>query len=426
LTVLVPVLAVFLVWTGPAPAVNAATTTKLYAANIVGPDPLHPHDVAAGASAAFTLTLTNEASQQALGSANVTPPSGFTLVSVTPVGTVAGNVVQLRNLALQPGQSTSVTIQANVPCTGGTYVWEAQAKQSNDFNGPPGNAFTLDASASNLTTTVDGSCHLNFAGQPTDAQVNATITTQPFNTPPGGPVQVEVLDGNNVRITSSTATITLQIDPASPNPAPGATLSGGSSVTQGAVAGVASFSTLSINVHGVYDLLATSPGITSAASATFDIWDSVASCQPGQTCTGTVSTSNSQTSQVSGTSSTSGFLLESLGEDTLSCGDTFNHAPSVTTVSERNFSSSAPKTVVVTIAKQVVQLTPNNGAASYAVCYSSSTPFTDVNGNTVTTGLLPGCKANAVVPPCVASITKDQAGEVVETVTVPSGDPFIW
>jgi hypothetical protein len=426
LMALAPVVAILLMWTGPARGANASTTTKPYAANVTGPDPLHPHDVAAGASAAFTFTLTNEASPQQLGSANVTPPSGFTVIGVTPSTTVIGNVVHLRNLALQPGQSTSVTIQVNVPCTSGTYIWQTQAKQANDFQGPSGNDFTLDTSASSLMTTVGGNCHLNFLSQPTDAQVNATITAQPFNTPPGGPVQVEVLDGNNARITSSTGAITLQIGPTSPNSAAGATLSGAGSVTQNATAGLASFATLSINLHGAYNLLATSPGIISTTSAVFDIWDSVATCQPGQQCTDTVSNTDSQTSQVTGTSATTGFLLASLGQDALSCGDTFNHAPGVTTVSELNFSSSAPKTVVVTIAKQVVQQTPNNGASFYAVCYSSPTPFTDVNGNIVTTGLLPKCKANALVAPCVKSITKDNAGEIVETVTVPSGDPFIW
>ena len=82
--------------------------------------------------------------------------------------------------------------------------------------------------------------------------------------------------------------------------------------------------------------------------------------------------------------------------------------------------------VVVTIAKQAVQQTPNNGASFYAVCYSSATPFTDVNGNSVTTGLLPTCKSTALVPPCVNSITKDNGGQIVETISVPAGDPFIW
>ena len=66
--------------------------------------------------------------------------------------------------------------------------------------------------------------------------------------------------------------------------------------------------------------------------------------------------------------------------------------------------------------------TPNNGAAFYQVCYSSDTAFVNRSGNVVNTGLLPDCNA-ATPPPCVVSITKDKAGQIVEKVSVPSGDP---
>jgi len=407
-------------------AANAATTTKPYSINITTPDPLHPHDVGAGSSTSFTATLVNEANPQSLGSANITAPPGFTVTGASPgnIATVAGNVVQLRNLGIPPGQSVAVTIQATAPCTAGTELWQSQAKQSNDFNGPPGNAFVIDSTNTNLTTTVDGGCQLNFVTQPTDAVVKSTISTSPFNTPPGGPVQVEVLDGNGVRVTSSTVAITLAIGADSPNPAPGALLSGATSVTQNAVTGVASFSTLSVNLHGDYDLSATSPGITSATSNVFSIWDVATACTAGKTCTATINQTNSMSTSASGTSSTDGFLLESLGEGTLTCGDNFHHAPSVTTLSERNFTSLSTKTVVLQIDKTVVQQQgPNNGVSFYQVCYSSGTPFTDRYGNTTTLGLLPDCTSQSPTPPCVASKTKDKAGDVIETLTLPGGDP---
>src|SRR5438105_2527277 len=91
---------------------SAATTTKPFAVTIA------PSQVAGGSTTAFTVALTNEASPQQLGSANVTPPAGFTIVSAAPASlvTVVNGTAQLRNLAVQPGQSTNVTITATAPC----------------------------------------------------------------------------------------------------------------------------------------------------------------------------------------------------------------------------------------------------------------------------------------------------------------------
>jgi hypothetical protein len=65
----------------------------------------------------------------------------------------------------------------------------------------------------------------------------------------------------------------------------------------------------------------------------------------------------------------------------------------------------------------------NNGAAFYQVCYESPTAFKDRFNNTVNLGWLPDCKNVSNVPPCVQSITKDNAGNVLEKVLLPPGDP---
>jgi hypothetical protein len=111
-------------------------------------------------SATFSVSLTNLASPQQLGSANITVPAAFTGVSIAdPAGpataTANGNVVQLRDADVAPGSSIVLSVTATVPSPcGATYTWSVVAKQANDFNGPPGNDLTLDPSTSSLTTNV--------------------------------------------------------------------------------------------------------------------------------------------------------------------------------------------------------------------------------------------------------------------------------
>ena len=102
-----------------------------------------------------TATFVNENAHQRLGSADLTAPSGYSLSSATASqgsATVAGNVVKLRNLALMPGQSLTVTIQM-MSSTCSTSTWTVQAKQANNFHGR-GNNLTLDTAHSNLNTAV--------------------------------------------------------------------------------------------------------------------------------------------------------------------------------------------------------------------------------------------------------------------------------
>jgi hypothetical protein len=413
-------------------AAGADTTSKPYTANIT------PHVVAGGSTTSFTATLVNETSTQQLGSADITAPSGFVVTNAS-AGTFTSSAVRLRDLSLPPGGTKIVTITAEVPCSASVSSWQVIAKQSNNFSGPPGNNLSLRASGSDLTVTVVGACHLNFATQPADAVKGSTITTTPFNSPTGGAVQVEVLDGNNNRVTSSTAAISVALDPTSPNPAPGAVLSG--TLTTNAVAGVASFSNLSINLHGVYKLRATSTGLTSATSAAaFTIWDSVAACPVGGSCQPlTVADGKNFSATFSGSGSTTpGFLMLSVGQDapaTLDCGDSYNHAPVVTNGSMYQFNSTAPKTMVGRIDKSIVQQTPNNGAAFYQVCFESDKPFTSRDGTLMTPdpssgvagpALLPDCKAVQNKPPCVQSITKNNSGDIVITILLPADDPQRW
>lgn len=402
---------------------SAAPEHKTYTADIT------PHTVAAGASENFTATLVNTSTQQQLGSADITPPPGFTLTAVVsqpevdgaPQGTavVDQNVLQLRDLSAPPEATVTVTFTAEVPCTADPGIeWEITAKQANDFHGPPGNDLTLDTESSDLSVTVVGSCRLNFFEQPADAAHDAVISSQAFE-PTGTPIQVEILDGKDNRVSSSAAiTIELDKDPDTTS----ATLSG--TTTRTAVNGLAFFDDLSIDLFDVrYTLVASSSGLDPAASDPFDIWEEVVACQAGQPCQNSVGGSQT-TATARTTSATAGFLPMSFDVVKLDCGDTANHAAAVTTIDSVGLTGT--KTVTITVSKEFDQLQPNNGVAHYQICYQSDTPFTDRFGSTTTLGLLPDCKPSSPTAPCVVSKTKDKAGNVILEVLLPEGDPNFW
>lgn len=119
----------------------------------------------------------------------------------------------------------------------------------------PANGAALTASA--VWPHTDQS--LSFSQQPTNAAAGSSISPA---------VTVKVFDSNGVWDTTSSASVTVAIT--SGTGTSGATLNG--TLTQTAVNGVATFSNLSINKDGSgYTLTATSSGLTSAASSSFNI-----------------------------------------------------------------------------------------------------------------------------------------------------------
>jgi hypothetical protein len=127
-----------------------------------------------------------------------------------------------------------------------------------------GTGYTLTASATSLTgatsstfnITVGAASKLAFTTQPTNTQAGSNIST----------VKVTVEDVGGNKVTTSSASITIAIGT---NPS-GGTLSG--TVTVSASSGVATFTTLQINLVGTgYTLAASSGSLTSAASSTFNI-----------------------------------------------------------------------------------------------------------------------------------------------------------
>ena len=421
---------------GAKPTTCASSAGKCFAVTVL------PTTPPAGGTVPFTFTVTNEASTQQIGSFKITAPANFVITgaSVPPAATASftSSTALFANLSVAPGASVTVTVNAVLPCSGSSYQWGIEVKQSNDFSGLPGNDFQRDpASDGNLSGSLSGSCSLAFTsdGQPAGTGVGAKILAG-FNSQ-GGPVKVGLLDASGQLITSSAATgpvsVTVKIDS---NPG-GGSLSG--TTTETASGGVASFpalstdKSLSIDKQGIgYTLIAstTSPGIsTSEPSAFFTIFGSL------QHCAGSCSASLSSKTTTGAVTTTSSELLgSSLGGASYSCAtyqsfsdpfgfDVFNSAG----VADQNAKFSAS----VDISKSLVQSSRRTNASDWQLCYASTAPFKAVDGtsrteviggDTFNTGLLPDCSSTQGAP-CVQARKKGSGGDVIITFLA-VGDPF--
>lgn len=401
-----------------APAVAAAHTYSVV---------LSPASAAAGARVEFKATLTNKATDVKLGSANLTAPTGFSVVSASvPIGsaTTSGNVVQLRNLFLHPGKSVTATVVADVGCSPGDKAWSVVARQTGDFTGPDSGPRVN----SQLTTTVTGggcATALRFVDQPANARINETITTSPYNVPPGGPVTVEVIDGAGHRVTTSSAVITVGIAPGTGDGA----LHGTTTAT--AVNGLATFSDLSIDLEGTsYALAASSSGLTSATSGSFRIDETATVCTEDVNCTATLKNEDASLevsaqgnaqgdSGVLTINRTEGATLDCAGYDELLDRDfAVDFVPNPGTVGRA-------KTVTLTISKTAMQDTTDNGVAHLEMCFGAPFTFAVKPGTPplqnpapgLFVGLLPDCGT----APCVSK-RKGQGGAGVIVARAPGGD----
>jgi Bacterial Ig-like domain (group 1)/Calcineurin-like phosphoesterase len=152
-----------------------------------------------------------------------------------------------------------------------------------------GTGYTLQATASGVTTAVSTAFdigagavdHLAYIVQPSTAVAGVAIAPA---------VQVEVEDAIGNRVTTATTSVTVAILD-NPN---GGVLSG--TATRAAVAGVATFSNLSINKSGTgYSLSASATGLTGDVSADFNIIPATAArasffVEPSATTAGSVIT----------------------------------------------------------------------------------------------------------------------------------------
>ncbi len=261
-----------------------------------------PAAVPVGAtSVTMTATFTNEnkpGSGIQLGSANLTPPAGFTVSSPSVAGcsscaSVSGNVVQLRGLGVSPGSSVAVTMTVDdssaanclVPNqlpkpTNSVCAWSAEVKQSNDFSGQPGNDLTLAAGASAPYTVL---AHLQFGTEPHNVVLGQFITGNDYA--PGPAVTVDITDANGTVDGSYVGPVTLALNTPLDvsNPTPG-TLGGTN--PENASSGVASFADLMVNLPADgYTLTASTADLPpDASSSAFDAQQSAAICAANASC----------------------------------------------------------------------------------------------------------------------------------------------
>lgn len=275
----------------------------------------------AGATTPMTLTITNSGgSPQTLGSMNFDAPAGLTLSSPSVPGPgtvtlVSGGTdeLQIRNLNLAAGSSTTVTFDVQAPCMGGPYTWPTpETKQSNDFNGT-GNDFNQPTSFLGQTSVLGGGgCALVWATQPTSAAPHTTITGTPF-VQTGSAVEVAAVPGGCTAV-SATCPVLTSLNGGTVTLSEVAGSTGNTNDFSGTTAtfvnGYATFGGLEGNagVTGTgFQLQGTSPGFTSTPySDPFVIGN-------GEPCTGsgcpTFNTPINQSANVDSSATGSGFTF---------------------------------------------------------------------------------------------------------------------
>ena len=392
---------------------TAATTTKPYSVDITPACvPLSTPGVQ------FTVTLRNTTKTQMLGSANVFAPAGFVVTGAN--ANADGTAAELRNLNLSPGGTTTATFTATTSGTAGPTDWSIIAKQSNDYNGSPGNNLSLDAANSHLKSYVD-TCVLVFSSGPSDATTGLKVTSEPF-TPAGAPVTVQVLNapGGQV-VTTSTEEITLGLAASgaagtlSPAP-PHATAVHGVAVFDASTA--ANFFSVSPPAFG-YKLVASSSntGIDATAPATFDVWGVGTECN-GKGCKGTLTQDGVRADLFTPDSVAGDLLALSFGvEPTLVCAGYVPLLPDNFVVGFM-FDGAGNRQVTITVPGPAPRPVSQD-----RVCYdpSGTQTFTDRSGATVEIGLLPDCKNNSPTPPCQLPSKTDKLGNQIISFLSPPG-----
>lgn len=351
-------------------------------------------------------------------------------VTASPISPVEGNALDDATVATftdpDPGRGSG-DFTATVSWGDGT------ADSAGTVTGPNGGPYTVTAShtyaeegSDTLTVTVTDdldSTNTGSASEPvTVADAPLTGSGTDFSATTGqatGPVTIATFTDGNPDATSADyppGSVTVDWGDGSGLDA-SATVSGPSGGTF-AVTGDHTYAQ-----HGTYTVTVTVTdvgGSTLTVTGTATVADTVGNCPADQDCTVDNNVPGTQNVAVSGTSTTNATVYVSTDPSGLSCGDTFRHAPLITTLSTSNFSSKKPIIVTITF--------PNNqgvGPAGrpFRVCFNSTVPFKDSSGHLVTTGLLPMCHSGPKVdPPCVKYIVH-AFGKTYERIAIPSNDP---
>ena len=298
-------------------------------------------------------------------------------------------------------------------------------------------SFSATASAGPGNPCPSDSCLLVFVNQPNTTKTNGLIKDGYNST--GSPISVKIVDRNSGATVDTDATVTLSL---AYNPA-GGSLSNGSVA---AVSGVATFPALAIDTPGPYRLAASSAvASNNPVTVQFMVSNVVDECS-GLGCTFTQTQAGNSYTVTPKTGKAGADFAATLNLSGLNISCDFapynypdSRQPNTVWYVYDDGSSSA-KTNVIVIDKAVVQITPENGASKYRVCYASPAPFKDRFGNdapadtspsgpsayfgaTWYMGLLPDCAKKNPVAPCVVSWVASSTGQRIGTFLTPPGDP---
>jgi hypothetical protein len=229
---------------------------------------------ARGTTQIFARTLTNQFDAAVL--TVLSPPSSIAAVSgsgqTANVGTQLTNpvVVQVNATDGQPAQGVTVAFAAqNGGVVGAaTVVTGANGQASTTWRlGSTVGAQTLTASAVGLTGSP---VTFTATGRAVDPVRLFFVQQPPATTAAGAslapPITVQAVDATGAVTTAFTGTITVSLGAGAPA---GAALTG--SLSASAIAGVATFSDLKINLPGTYSLVASSGSLIGATSSAFAI-----------------------------------------------------------------------------------------------------------------------------------------------------------
>jgi hypothetical protein len=277
-------------------------------------------------------------------------------------------------------------------------------------------------------TVTDTSLALNTATASGTATVGAAITASPVAIPTltaGSPFAGPVATFTDANPTATVGEFTVSI-----------AWGDGGMPTTGSVSQPGGPGT-TFDVSGAYTYAASgsysatvsirdTSGVTAVVDDPVTVVNGVIVCT-GSGCSGTV-TGSGETDEVQSTA-TSGSIDVSINptDGSLDCGDSFRHAPDITTITENGVPSGKIITIHVTFPLSELQGPP---PAHIEVCFQSAVPFKDLEGDTVTTGLLPSCftpahgrRAVPCVAPRIRWVNVDGVDIVHERLTIPTNDP---
>jgi hypothetical protein len=272
---------------------------------------------------------------------------------------------------------------------------------------------------------ASGSAYFSIHGDLDQASLSH-FSVAPVPVPTAVPVSAQA----SVAFTGAVATFTDQ-DPAATPDTTAAAIDWGDGTTP--TMGTITESSGSFTVTGTHTYASTgsftvtvdvtdSHGVTVPTTGTATVTNPPVTCEPGQTCT-TTGSDGGQTVTVTGKSGSQGTISVGVGPTTISCNDNKRHAPFMTTVDESGLTGRG-FSAVITFPKADAIGGPKK---QFAVCFSSTVPFKDSQGQKVTTGDLRPC--NRASPgsarPCLAFVVGINKS-IVEKILIPAQDPRFW